>query len=405
MFNITVIRGKDAIKYLVRIIIISVLIFILSKYFINFKKQNVFAKEKKGEDLKLLSCIEETLPQAKQIQINNNEKSQKEESNSNKEEKEIKQVKKILSKELNFLENIEKKDYKIEKLVNNQSSIEEENNSQNEIIEENSNDNVKIAEENLENIEQAKTNVETEVVQNSVPNKYTNTFNNVQIKNESGLEINDSDLNFDFSFNKNDVLIFHTHTCESYTSSEKYSYEQTGNFRTTDLNFSVAKVGDELSNQLMSYGFNVLHDKTYHDYPSYSGSYARSLTTVQNIINSGCNADIVIDLHRDAIEDSTYAPKVKIGDEYASQLMFVIGTNGSGLEHDNWVQNLKFAIMVQKKANEMYPGLFKPIIVRSSRYNQHLAKCACIIEVGATGNTLDEANNSMKYLARVISEL
>ena len=53
----------------------------------------------------------------------------------------------------------------------------------------------------------------------------------------------------------------------------------------------------------------------------------------------------------------------------------------------------------------MYPGLFKPIIVRSSRYNQHLAKCACIIEVGATGNTLDEANNGMKYLAKVISEL
>ena len=33
-------------------------------------------------------------------------------------------------------------------------------------------------------------------------------------------------------------------------------------------------------------------------------------------------------------------------------------------------------------------GLFKPIILRNSRYNQNLASGACIIEVGATGNTL-----------------
>ena len=42
--------------------------------------------------------------------------------------------------------------------------------------------------------------------------------------------------------------------------------------------------------------------------------------------------------------DSSYAPTVKIGEEYAAQLMFVIGTNGGGLEHANWLQNLKTAI-------------------------------------------------------------
>ena len=55
-------------------------------------------------------------------------------------------------------------------------------------------------------------------------------------------------------------------------------------------------------------------------------------------------------------------------------------------------------------ANRLYPGLFKPIIVRNSRYNQHLGKAACIIEVGATGNTLDQAINSMKYLSKVMEE-
>ena len=53
----------------------------------------------------------------------------------------------------------------------------------------------------------------------------------------------------------------------------------------------------------------------------------------------------------------------------------------------------------------MYPGLFKPIMLTKSRYNQHTGKYASIIEVGATGNTLEECNGSMKYLANVIAEV
>ena len=103
--------------------------------------------------------------------------------------------------------------------------------------------------------------------------------------------------------------------------------------------------------------------------------------------------------------DSKYAPTVKIGEEYAAQLMFVIGSNGGGNKHDNWNDNLKFAIKIQQKANELYPGLFKPIILRNSRYNQQLARGASIIEVGATGNTMEQCLTSMKYLSKVLSEL
>ena len=178
-----------------------------------------------------------------------------------------------------------------------------------------------------------------------------------------------------------------------------------GTYRTTDLNYSVARVGDELQKFLTDYGFNVKHNKAYHDYPAYTGSYTRSLATVQRDLNN-FNSDIIIDLHRDAIgSKETYAPMVKIGEDYCAQLMFVMGTNGGGLNHPNWESNLKFAVKIQEKANNMYPGLFKPIILRNSRYNQHLGKAACIIEVGATGNTLDQALNSMKYLAEVIKEV
>lgn len=177
-----------------------------------------------------------------------------------------------------------------------------------------------------------------------------------------------------------------------------------GNFRTTDLNYSVAKVGDELALYLEKYGFNVNHNNTYHDYPAYTGSYTRSLSTVKEIIQN-FNSDIIIDLHRDAIGSrSDYAPLVKIGDDYAAQLMFVMGTDGGGLNHPNWNSNLRFALKIQQTANELYPGLFKPLVLRNSRYNQHLSSAACIIEVGATGNTLEQAVTSMKYLSKVMEQ-
>lgn len=255
-------------------------------------------------------------------------------------------------------------------------------------------------------VSHADTNVTTEVIPNNVPNKYTDDYNGVEIKNGTNYNLTEDILNCDnLDFNKKDIMIFHTHTCESYTPTEQYSYEETGTFRSTDLNYSVVKVGDVLTEQLQSYGFNVVHDKTYHDYPAYSGSYGRSEATVKNLLNSHAGTDIIIDLHRDAIGDTSYAPSVKIGDEVVSQLMFVIGTDGGGLEHPNWKENLKFAIKVQEKANELYPGLFRPILLRNSRYNQQLGKAACIIEVGATGNTLEQSMGSMKYLSKVLDEV
>lgn len=128
-----------------------------------------------------------------------------------------------------------------------------------------------------------------------------------------------------------------------------------GNFRTIDLNYSVAGVGTTLEKCLTNKGFNVTHLLTYHDYPAYNGSYTRSYETVSNSLN-GKTTQIVIDLHRDAVgSNSAYAPSVQIGDEKVAQLMFVVGTNGGGLKHDNWQTNLKFAIKIQAKANEMYP--------------------------------------------------
>lgn len=246
--------------------------------------------------------------------------------------------------------------------------------------------------------------IETSVIEiNNKKDVYTDIYNTVQIKNESKYSLTEEMITPNISYSNNTIIIYHTHTCESYTPTENSQYVASGNFRTIDLDYSVARVGSELTNYLAGKGYTVIHDTTYHDYPAYTGSYTRSLATITNLLSTYNNVDAVFDIHRDALgNNSDYAPCVKIGDETVAQLMFVIGTDGGGLQHPNWINNLKLAVKVQEKANQMYPGLFKPIILRNSRYNQHVANGAAIIEVGATGNTLEQCNGSMKYLAEVI---
>lgn len=233
---------------------------------------------------------------------------------------------------------------------------------------------------------------------------YNTIYSTVKVRNQTSVELTQEMLTPDIEFSKNNIVIFHTHTSESYTPTENFTYEASGNFRTIDTRCNVVGVGTELTNRLKNKGFNTIHDESFHDYPEYNGAYTRSLETVQNILNSS-SADLVIDLHRDAIADSTYGPSVMIGEEKAAQLMFVLGSNEGGLSHENWNQNLKIAVKIQEKANEMYPGLFRPILLTKYRYNEHVAKGACIIEVGATGNTMEECITSMKYLAEVIDQV
>ena len=380
MFNVTIINIKKSTKHILILVIILVVIYVITKSLAHIKTSKILQINLSE---KLVQCLNEEIPvmastyyKANNIIKEDNEKEEAEEENL---------ISKILSIELEQIQKIE--------VAENDNETDENNNNENKEI-------------SSEINQEVATNVTTEIVtQNPIKESYNIELNGVKIKNETSFEINETILEKQLEINKENIIIFHTHTCESYTPSEQYPYQQTGNFRTTDLNYTVSRVGDELSNYLLGYGFNAIHDKTYHDYPAYSGSYDRSLKTVENILQTN-PSDIIIDLHRDAIgSKSNYDPSVKIGEDVAAQLMFVVGTNGGGLNHPNWQENLKFAIDVQQKANEMYPGLFKPMIVRNSRYNQHLGKAATIIEVGSTGNTLEQCITSMKYLSKVLDEL
>ncbi|MCI9177233.1 MAG: stage II sporulation protein P [Clostridia bacterium] len=374
MINMAVVSLKDIIKYLIKITIIIAVAIGLIRCFAYMKEgiKNTQMLQRNS----LLSCLDITIPGIASIH----------------EGEEKKQTDTVLEP-LNLLFGMELK------------MIGSVNKEKNVALEENNKEEEEKNKEEETTIEKATTGLKTQVQSSNVPEKYTTQYNGVKVRNETDYKLTKELLAPNIKVNKENIIIFHTHACESYTSSEKYSYKPTGNFRTTDKNYSVVRVGKELSNQLKSYGYKTIHSEVLHDYPSYSGSYTNSLKTVNKLLEENKNTDIVIDLHRDAIGDTSYAPTVKIGDEYAAQIMFVIGGNGSSIKHETWQQNLKFAVKVQEKANQLYPGLFKPIILRYSGYNQHVAKAAVIIEVGATGNTLDQTLVSMKYLAKVMDEV
>ena len=116
---------------------------------------------------------------------------------------------------------------------------------------------------------------------------------------------------------------------------------------------------------------------------------------------------LVLDIHRDAISDADGSPyKVVSGvaGVNAAQMSFIIGTDGGGLEHPDWQENLKLAAALQQRLLEDYPTLMRPISVRNSRYNQHVSPGALLVEMGAAGNSLDEALLSARLLGEALAE-
>lgn len=382
MFNVTVLKMKDVKKYMIGLLATVVIVITISKYF----PQNATEKkmvQKIMPENSMLGCLDQAVPTISSI--NEEYKKIAKEEDELTEDTFLQGILKTQVSSMKGLETVEEKE-KIAKEEQKQVLPQQEENNK---------------------IEVAQTNLQTQVITNQpLKESYNVEYGKVKIKNETEYELTNEMLQPNITIENKNIVLFHTHSCESYTSSETYPYTPTGNFRTTDLNYTVTRVGTELENQLKQYNYPVIHDMSYHDYPAYNGSYTRSLATVEKILQT-TPSDIVIDVHRDAIGSrSDYAPIVKIGEnDVAAQIMFVVGTNNGGLWHPNWNQNLKFAIKIQEKAEEMYPGLFKPITLTKSRYNQHVGKYANIIEVGATGNTLEQCLTSMKYLAKVMEQV
>ena len=205
------------------------------------------------------------------------------------------------------------------------------------------------------------------------------------------------------------VLILHTHGSEAYTPAGEESIVWSGNHRTTDTRCNVVRVGDEMAEAFGAAGISVLHDRTLYDYPSYAGAYDRSLAAIQNYLKQYPSIQFILDVHRDAIEDgqgNQYKVVSSIdGTGTAAQLSIVVGSDGSGLTHPNWMENLRLAVAIQENALAKYPTLMRPVLLRNSRYNQHAAPGSLLVEVGSAGNSPEEAVLAGRLFAERMAEV
>lgn len=235
----------------------------------------------------------------------------------------------------------------------------------------------------------------------------------IYIKNYTEYEVDieeliGQDINIKLDGGDPQVLIVHTHGSEAYTASGSDTHTESDPGRTEDTDFNVVRVGDELEKALTEKGISVVHDRSLYDYPSYTGSYGRSYSAVKEYLEEYPSIKIVIDLHRDALvgDDGTvYKTVAELEDCDSAQVMLVVGSDFCGLEHPNWRENFKLALRIQSVMNEKYPTLARPICLSQYRYNQNLSPGSFIVEVGCSGNTLQEAITAVTLFADSAAEV
>ena len=224
-------------------------------------------------------------------------------------------------------------------------------------------------------------------------------FGRTYISNSTEYELTAQDLQAEFAAELTaeapQILILHTHGSEAYTPAEDEGIVWSGEYRTTDSRYNVARVGDEMAEVFGAAGISVLHDRTLYDYPSYAGAYDRSLEAIRSYLTRYPSIRFILDVHRDAVADGE-GNQYKVVSEIegvgtAAQLTLVVGSDGSGLTHPDWRENLRLAAAIQSEVLAEYPALMRPVLLRNSRYNQHATTGSLLLEAGAAGNSPEEA--------------
>ena len=135
------------------------------------------------------------------------------------------------------------------------------------------------------------------------------------------------------------VLIVHTHATEAYTQTPGREYEEDASYRTLDDRFNMVSIGAEVARVLEAGGITVLHDRSYHDYPSYNGSYGNARIAIEEYLRQYPSIQMVLDIHRDAsdgADGSQLTTSAMVGGQQSAQLMVVLGTDAAGNYHPDW---------------------------------------------------------------------
>lgn len=203
------------------------------------------------------------------------------------------------------------------------------------------------------------------------------------------------------------VLIYHTHTTESYEEWDGEFYDSRNNWRSRDNTANMAAVGEELAAALEERGIGVIHDVTQHDYPAYNGAYDRSAATIQGYLDQYPTIRVAIDVHRDAVlyDDGSVVKTVReVGGRKAAQLMIIAPCDDGSVGVPGWKENFRFAAGLTSAVEEKYPGLMRPVFFCYRNYNLWMTKDSLLFEFGTNGNTLEEAKYTARLVAPVLAD-
>lgn len=207
--------------------------------------------------------------------------------------------------------------------------------------------------------------------------------------------------------NKPTVLIYHTHTTETYEILDRGFYTKERSARSENSKENMIRVGEEICRVLEEQGIKTIHDKTIYD-KKYSGAYGRSCENISKILKENPSIQVVLDVHRDAMyqKDGTrIKPVVQINGKKAAQIMILSGCeDGNVTNFPDWEKNLAFAVQLHNKVNNDNPKLLRPLMFCSRKYNMHLTPCSLLVEFGTDANTLAEAVYSAELFAESLSE-
>lgn len=228
------------------------------------------------------------------------------------------------------------------------------------------------------------------------------TNHGIIVKNHAGKnfqleELLQKPLPYDPSTGGYKVLIVHSHTSESYFPND----------RSDDETKNMIAVGKAFTAVLEENGIQTLHITKVHDVP-YTTSYKKSLESVTAALAEHPSIEVVIDVHRDALyndNNEKIKPLATINGISAAQVMVVTGTEKGGLPHPNWADNLAFSLKVQNDMIKNYPNLARPVDLRKERFNTHTTKNSIIFEIGANGNTIEEAIAGARFAAQSVANV
>lgn len=214
-------------------------------------------------------------------------------------------------------------------------------------------------------------------------------------------------LDWDLADGEPAVLILHTHGSECYTPGPGEVFSQQEPYRTLDNDHNMISLGKELAQLLETGGIRVIHDTRCHDEPDYNRSYINARAAIQEYLQQYPTIRMVLDLHRDASADpdNQLVTTATVGGQRSAQLLLMTGTDAGGNHHPNWQDNLSLGLKLTAVLEQAYPGICRPVTIRSERFNTDLTPGSLLVEVGAAGNTREEARIAIHALANGILAL